>query len=57
MQMSPVCPSSSSGSHWRRMHDPQILDDDVDRHNGPVLDVLLEGEVDGEAIEEKKITS
>ena len=39
------------------MYDPQILDDDVDRHNGPVLDVLLKGEVDGEAIEEKKITS
>ena len=32
--------------------DPQLPDDNVDRHDGPAPDI--EGEVDGGAIEEKR---
>ena len=34
--------------------DPQLPDDDVNRYDGPVPNDLIEGEVDGAAIEEKK---
>ena len=34
--------------------DPQLPDDNVNRHNGPTPNNLLKGEVNSAAIEEKK---
>ena len=72
MQMSTVYPSSSSGGHWRHALSSalnpaasrcsarkknQLPDNNVNQHQGPVTDSLIEGEADGVAIKENKNTS